>query len=139
MWSQSDALEPIYPESIFVPLPKGIMLFGRGTSLLGATEKSLLRFGRLGEATGKLNYYTKLAFDMGIQGVTKRTEAGFLVQLNHNIPRLLKGKNWATLYSKSLSTILGRQWQNQAIGLGLTHFGASGFEVFNLFNSIHEK
>ncbi len=93
----------------------------------------------LGGTTGKLNYYTKLALDIGIKGTTTRTKAGFFVQLNHNIPRLIAGKNWSSLYSNSLTTVMGRQWQNQAIGLGLAHFGASGYGLFNLSNSIDDK
>lgn len=128
-WSQLEGIKENSEElaMMFMPLPKGLQLFGRGTSLLGAVGKSSLGMLKAGGAAGELNFYTKLAYDIGFKGGVERTTAGLFVQINHNIPRILSGKGWATLRSSSATTVMGRTWQNQAIGLGLVNLSISGY------------
>ncbi|MBW8688405.1 RHS repeat-associated core domain-containing protein [Chitinophaga rhizophila] len=121
-----DGIKPDYTiESFLIPVPKGLNLLYHGT--VGGVLKTKLGVKVLGEAAKKLNTYTARAVEAGFAGnVSQRVKAGLFVQLNHNVPRLLNGKNWATLYSTGSATIIGRTWQNQAIGLGLLNTVGGG-------------
>lgn len=121
-----DGIKPDYTlESFLVPMPKGLNLLFHGT--IGGVLKSEIGVKVLVEAAKKLNTYTARAVEAGFTGnVSQRVKSGIFVQLNHNIPRLLNGKKWATLYSTGSATIIGRTWQNQAIGLGMLNVVGGG-------------
>ncbi|WP_147320148.1 RHS repeat-associated core domain-containing protein [Chitinophaga silvisoli] len=120
-------------ESFLIPVPKGLNLLYHGT--IGGVMKSELGKKVMGDAAKKLNTFTARAVEAGFTGTaSKRVKAGFFVQLNHNIPRLLSGKNWSILYNSGKAAIVARTWQNQAIGLGLSNIvggGALGTLNFN--------
>jgi RHS repeat-associated protein len=109
-----------------LPIGSGSLLFGRGTNLIGATSKQSLNFSKTQFANANINYYTRLAMDAGYSTklAGSHVKAGLFVQMNHNIERaVVQGLGWKTLYSNSAATIMGRAWQNQAIGLGLSQIG----------------
>jgi hypothetical protein len=126
-------IDPDYTlESFFIPFTKGMGLLYNGT--IRGTSKYMLGMGRLGGSAGKVNYYTKMAWDMGIRGTSPTSvKAGFFVQMNHNAYRLMTGRAWSTLYSKGNAAIQGRIWQNQAIKSGLFGVGTGfGLGYYNL-------
>jgi hypothetical protein len=119
-------------EMTFAPLPKGLQLFGRGTGIIGSTAKN----GRiLGGASKTINYYTQAAkaagYSTDITGA--KIMAGPFVQVSHNIRNLFTGRSIKILYGNSEATIVGRIWQNQAIGLGTLNIGLSvGTGIHNI-------
>lgn len=125
-------IESVCYECLFIPLPKGLQLFGRGTGMAGATAKT----GRiLGGASRSVNYYTQAAVEAGYSTelTGARVMAGPFVQASHNVRNLFTGRGLNLLYSNSEATIIGRAWQNQAIGLGTLNIGLSvGAAVNNL-------
>lgn len=112
----------------FLPTGKGLNLLGKGFSFTGTVAKQSLRFQSIEGANKSLNYFTKLAIDMGFSSKlsSQKIKAGFFVQLSHNVDRLMAGKATKTLYSFSPATIMGRKMQNDAIQFG---FGFVGFGI----------
>lgn len=133
-----DGIKPDYTiESILIPAPKGIGFLYNGT--IRGVSKKTLEMTRLGDAYSKINYYTSKAIDAGYSTTLTgaKVEAGVFTQLNHNIPRIIADKSWSTLYSQSAATIMGRTWQNQAIGLGLTNIvDGTTLSIYNFNQSI---
>jgi RHS repeat-associated protein len=104
------------------PIKTGAVLFGRGTNLIGAVSKQSLGLARSGGANASINYYSKLAMDMGYSSALTgaRVKAGIFVQINHNVHRLAQGLAPKVLFSASPASIVGRSLQNQAIGIGFS-------------------
>jgi len=131
-WSDRPINGPVCYECLFIPLPKGLQLFGRGTGMIGATAKT----GRiLGGASRSINYYTKAAEAAGYSTELSgsRVAAGLFVQASHNVRNIFTGRSLKILYSNSEATVVARAWQNQAIGLGALNIGTSiGTGIYNL-------
>jgi len=90
--------------------------------------KSALNLPRLGNSAGGLNYYTALAYRLGVSPELDglKTRAGIFVQANHALYKMSHLQRPSILYSNSPATRMGRMWQNQAIGTGL---GIIGFDL----------
>ena len=131
-----DAIQPDYTlESFLLPVTRGTQLLYNGT-IRGVLKTSIPGFSRVGGSAAKINYYTskasKLGYSTSLTGA--RVKAGIFVQLNHNAGRFLQGRGWKTLYSNAEATIIGRKWQNQAIGSGLLHIGVGTGSLFYNLN-----
>ena len=99
------------------------------------TSKTILKMPTIGGAFGKINYYTGIAMDLGysteLMGI--RAPSGIFTQMSHNAYRISAGRVPAILYSNSMATMIGRQWQNQSIGMGL---GLGGFGTLTSFGGV---
>ena len=117
-------------------MPKGLSLLGKGLGLTGRVAKADLGMATMGGASKYLNYYTnaaRTATNAAGEALYSRAPLGYQVKAGFfvNAARAIAGK--PALYSSTEATVIGRAWQNQAIGLGLFNTGVSvGAGIYNL-------
>jgi hypothetical protein len=118
-------------EFFLLPVGKGISLLYN--AIFRGITKNIVVKG----ASSSVNYYTSLAIKSGASAelTGARVQAGFFVQTSNDLGRILMGLAPRTLYSNSAATIIGRAWQNQAIGEGLMFTGVgTGSLIYHLSN-----